>query len=81
MPSKKPLRKDELFKRLKPFGVEILKKRGKGSELVLRQPDVPGSKKGEIFSIKDHGKNTEYAIPVINAVLRRFKIDSDEFWG
>ena len=80
MPSKKPLKKDELFRRLKRLGIEVLKKRGKGSELVLRQPDAPGSQKGEIFSIKDHGKKTEYAIPVINAVLRRFEIDPDDFW-
>ena len=80
MPFRKPLKRDELFQRLKSFGVEILKKRGKGSELVLRWPGVPGSSKPEIFSIKDHGKKTEYAVQVINAVLRRFQIDADEFW-
>lgn len=81
MQSRKPLKRDELFRRLKRFGVEVLKKRGKGSELVLLQPDAPGSKKGEIFSIKDHGKTTEYPVQTINALLRRFRIDSEAFWS
>jgi len=80
MPSRKPLKRDELFKLLKRFGIETLKKRGKGSELILLQPDIPGSKKGETFPIKDHGKETEYAVQVINAVLRRFRIDPNDFW-
>jgi len=80
MPSKKPLKRDELIRRLKRFDIEILKKRGKGSEIILLQPDAPGSKKGETFPITDHGKKTEYAIQVIGAVLRRFRIDPDDFW-
>lgn len=80
MPTKKPLKRDELLQKLRPFGIEILKKRGKGSELVLRLPGIPGSRKPEIFTIKDHGKKTEYAVQVVNAVLRRFGINPDDFW-
>jgi len=77
---KRPLKRDELYKRLKKYHIEVLKKRGKGSEAILLQTDSPGSKKGETFPIKDHGKQTEHAIPVINAILRRFRIDPDDFW-
>jgi len=81
MPAKRPLKKDDLLERLRRrFNIQIIKKRGKGSELILLQPSEPGSKKGEIFTIKDHGKKTEYPIPVINAVLRRFQIDPEDFW-
>lgn len=80
MPIKRPLKRDELFQRLNPFGIEILKKRGKGSEVILRLPGIPGLRTTEIFTIKDHGKRTEYATQVINAVLRRFGISSDDFW-
>ncbi len=77
---KRPLKRDELLKRLKQFGVIPLKKRGKGSELVLLLPNAEDSKKGELFSIRDHGKKTEIYIPVINAILRRFGINPDDFW-
>jgi hypothetical protein len=78
---RKPLKKDELLERLKRFSIKIIKKRGKGSELILLQPSEPGSKKGEIFTIKDHGKKTEYPIQVVNAVLRRFQISPEDFWN
>ncbi len=80
MPPKKPLKRDELIRRLRRFKIEILKKRGKGSEIILLQPDTPGSQKGEIFTLTDHGKKTEYAVQVVSAILRRFQIDADEFW-
>jgi hypothetical protein len=75
---KKALKLRELTKKLKPYGVVVLKKRGKGSERILLQPDAPGSKKGPQYPIKDHGEGTEISIPVINAILRRFDINN--FW-
>lgn len=54
------------------------KKRGKGSERILLKPNKPGSKQGPQYPIKDHGKDTEISIPVINAILRRFMIK--DFW-
>ncbi|MFH1116042.1 MAG: type II toxin-antitoxin system HicA family toxin [Pseudomonadota bacterium] len=83
---KRPLTKRELLKRLKPFGVISLKKkgtgkkRGKGSEIILVLPIEEGSTRGPSHPIKDHGKGTEIYIPVIESVLRRFNIDPDEFW-
>ena len=78
---KKPLKRDELLKRLKKFGVRPLKRRGKGSELVLLRPSSEGSNQGELFTIRDHGKKTEIYVPVINAILRRFNISHDDFWA
>lgn len=37
--------------------------------------------KGSQFTIKNHGMGIEITVPVINAALRRFDIDSKEFWG
>ena len=74
------LKLDELLKLLKPYGIVMLKRRGKGSESVLLQPVEEGSKKGETYPIKNHGKKTEIYGPVINSILRRFKIDPNEFW-
>lgn len=78
--SKGPLKLRELIKRLEPFGIEVLKQRGKGSEIILLKPNSPGSKKGIQYPIKDHGRNTEIYRPVIDAVLRRFNIDKKDFW-
>jgi hypothetical protein len=76
---KKPLKLREFIKKLKPYGVVVMStKRGKGSERILLLPNEPGSHKGAQYPIKDHGKDTEISIPVINAILRRFHID--DFW-
>jgi hypothetical protein len=77
---KKPLRLGDLLRRLKKFGVVPLERRGKGSELVLLMPEAEGAKKGELITIKNHGKRTEIYIPVILSILRRFNIDQDDFW-
>jgi hypothetical protein len=77
---KKPLKVNELLKRLRQFGVVPLKRRGKGSETVLLLPEVENSNKGPIFTIRDHGKGTEIHVPVINKILERFGINPDEFW-
>jgi len=76
---KGPLKIRELLKRLRPYGIVLMsKKRGKGSERILLRPVEPGSKKGPQYPIKDHGKETEISLPVINAILRRFGIN--DFW-
>ncbi len=77
---KKPLKRDELLRRPKPFGVIPLTDRGKGSEMVLLLPNAEGAGQGEVFTIRDHGKNAEIYIPVINALLKRFGINPDDFW-
>ena len=73
-----PLKLREFLKRLKPYGVEVLSKRGKGSERILVQEDPPGSGKGPQYPIKDHGPGTTIHLPVIEACLRRFNIT--DFW-
>lgn len=55
-------------------------KRSKGSEIILLRPNEPGSNQGPQYPIKNHGKNTEISVPVINAILRRFNIDNTNFW-
>ena len=78
--SNKPLKLVDLLKRLKPYGVISLKKRGKGSERILLLPESDGSKKGQMHTIKDHGPQTVIYGPVIQSILRRFKICPDDFW-
>jgi hypothetical protein len=78
--SKCPFPLRELLKRLKPYGIEALFKRGKGSEIILLKPNQPGSRQGPQYPIKNHGPSTEISIPVIKALLRRFEILEDDFW-
>jgi hypothetical protein len=80
---KKPLKLRESLKKLRPFGVESFpaKKRGRRSEIILVLPDFPGSKNGPQYPIKNHGAGTEISIGVIIALLRRFNIDPNDFWG
>jgi len=78
---KKPLKLRVFINKLKPYGIKLFsRKRGKGSEVILVKPDAPGSRKGAQYPIKNHGEGTEISIPVINAVLRRFGIDKNNFW-
>jgi len=77
---KRPLQLRELLRKLKPYGIEVLQKRGKGSEIILLKPNEPGSMKGPQFPLKNHGPATEIYIPVIIALLRRFDIDPNDFW-
>ena len=78
--SKHPLKYRDLLAKLKPYGIVPLKKRGKGSEVVLLKPEGPGAKRGPMITIKHHADSTEIYLPVVKAVLRRFGIDEDEFW-
>jgi len=79
MPNR-PLQLKDFLKKIKKFGVIIMQRRGKGSEIILLKPEKKGSKKGPQYPIKSHGKGTEIYGPVITAALRRFGIDSKEFW-
>lgn len=75
---KAPLKLKELLRRLTKYGVVVMSKRGKGSEIILLLPDAKDSTKGLQYPIKNHGTGTEITIPVINAILRRFNITA--FW-
>jgi hypothetical protein len=75
---KAPQKLKELLRRLAKYGVIVMSKRGKGSEIVLLLPDAKNSTKGPQYPIKNHGTGTEIPIPVINAILRRFNIN--DFW-
>jgi hypothetical protein len=77
---KHPFKYRDLLAKLKPYGIVPLKKRGKGSEVVLLKPESPGSKRGPMITIKHHSDSTEIYLPVVKAVLRRFGIDEEEFW-
>lgn len=79
--SKAALSLRKLLTKLKPYGIiTMTRKRGKGSEIILLKPSGEGSKQGSQFPIKNHGDATEISIPAINAILRRFRIDKNEFW-
>ncbi len=75
---KAPLKLKELLRHLTKYGVVVMSKRGKGSEIILLLPDTKDSSKGPQYPIKNHGTGTEIPIPVINAILRRFNIT--DFW-
>lgn len=77
---KHPFKLKELLSRLKPYGIVVMSKRGKGSEIILLKPEKLGSSRGPQFPIKNHGPGTEISLPVVKAVLRRFEIDEKEFW-
>ncbi len=76
----RPLRFRELFKKLKKYNVQIIKGRGKGSEIVLLRPTEPGSNKGPTYPIKHHSDNDVLRVGTIDACLRRLGIPKEEFW-
>ena len=75
-----PLKYQELLKRLKPFGIVVRIRRGKGSHRVLLKPVEPGSTKGPTYAVNYHGPRTEISVPMIKAILRKFEIPEQEFW-
>jgi len=77
---RKPLQLRDLLKKLRNHGIEVLRKRGKGSEIILLKPNEPGSRKGPQYPVKNHGMSTEISIPVINKILERFEIPDNDFW-
>lgn len=79
--SKAPIKYNKLIKRLKKeYGIEELEKRGKGSERMLIKPIEPGGKQGPTYPLKCHGEGMDVPIPVILAILRRFDIDTNDFF-
>ena len=77
--NKKPYKLNELLKKLKKYGIVVMTKRGKGSEVILLKPESQGSQKGPQYPIKNHGRGTEISTQVIDALLRRFNIT--DFWN
>ena len=75
MPKPRRLKFAELKKRLKPYGLEVITKRGKGSERMLYQKSTKFN-----FPIKYHGKNEEYSIGTLMAILRRFSLPKEALW-
>ena len=71
-----PLKINDLYSKLKKFGI-CIKRRGKGSHVILVRKDNTNS--GLAYPISDHGKKTEVNVPTISAILRKFKIDNDDF--
>ena len=78
---KHPFRLKELLVKLRLYSIVPLSRRGKGSEIILLKPKAPESKKGPQYPVKNHGAGTEISVPVINAILRRFNIDENDFWN
>ena len=79
----KSLKLRELLLRLSDFGVieHPNPARGKGSETVVYKPSEPGSMKGPICTLTNHGKGTTLGTGIVLACLRRFQIDKDEFFN
>lgn len=78
----KALKLRELLSRLSDFGVikHPNPARRKGSETVVYKPSEPGSMKGRIFTLTNHGQGTPLGTGIVLACLRRFQIDKDEFF-
>ncbi len=77
-----PLKHRELLKKLKSFGVIEILTKGKGSERMLILQAGLGSKyQGPQIPIKYHGDGTEHSKRVIDSILRRFNINSEDFWS
>ncbi len=77
----KALSYGELISRLKKFGVIELPQRGKGSERYLVKPIIPGTTKGQSYTIRCHGKSDTVKLGTLTACLRRLQIDQKDFWG
>jgi predicted RNA binding protein YcfA (HicA-like mRNA interferase family) len=62
----------EIVKRLKPYGIVVIEKRGKGSHRMLYQPSTRLN-----FPIKYHGNNEDYGEGYISALKRKFNLPDD----
>lgn len=56
---------------------EFLSERGKGSELMIYNPNIAG--RPESHPIKCHGKNQELGRGVLSSIIRRFKLPKSMF--
>ena len=52
--ARRPFKLRELLQKLRPYGIKMLEKAGKGSECILLKPAGPGSRQGPQFPIKNH---------------------------
>ncbi len=72
MPKNRRLKYRELTKRLKPYGIIVIDKRGKGSEKMLYQEET-----GFDYPITFHKKDHQYSIGMLLAIVRRFDLPKD----
>jgi predicted RNA binding protein YcfA (HicA-like mRNA interferase family) len=66
---KKTIRHDALIKKLKKYGIIEIARRGKGSHRMLYQESTRKD-----YPIKFHGKNTEYSLPILKNIMRKFNL-------
>lgn len=76
MPRLKRFNYRELLAILRQHGITEDKRRGKGSERYLFNPQDPT----KWYTIKCHGEGMQLAIGTLKAIQRRFKIPDDDFW-
>jgi predicted RNA binding protein YcfA (HicA-like mRNA interferase family) len=74
----KPLKCRELCKKLRKFGVQEFRKRGKGSERMLHHPNING--RPVWYPIKCHGEGDELSKHIVRAARERFNIKLEEFY-
>jgi len=74
----KPLKYRELRKKLRKFGVQEFRKRGKGSERMLHHPNING--RPVWYPIKCHGEGDELSRHIVRAARERFNIKLEEFY-
>ena len=74
----KPLKYRELRKKLRKFGVQEFRKRGKGSERMLHHPNING--RPVWYPIKCHGERDELSRYIVRAARERFNIKLEEFY-
>jgi len=74
----KPLKYRELRKKLREFGVQEFRKRGKGSERMLHHPNING--RPVWYPIKCHGEGDELSKHIVRAARERFNIKLEEFY-
>ena len=72
MPKNKRLKYSQLLKRLKPYGIVVIEKRGKGSER------MPYQEKTRLnYPITSHKKDHQYSIGMLKAIVRKFSLPDD----
>ena len=76
MPKVRRLKYRELIPILRQFGIQVMKKRGKGSHRILYQDST-----GESFPIPYHGDNREYSIKLLQRLAARFNIPEEYLTG
>jgi len=70
----------DVIARLRQFGVQEYRARGKGSERLLIRETTPGSGKGPQYTLTCHGEGHEVAPGTLRACLRRLGIAPEDFF-